>query len=103
MAKCKNCTRLYRAYDEKNEVLIGKWCDKVFDCPDVEEERECIHYKCMTNADRIRRMTDEELADFIACISHYCDGGQYMVTIDGVNMNDYKNEIMEWLQEDTGE
>lgn len=61
MVKCKNCTRLYKAYNEE-DVLVGKWCDKIFDCPDVEIERDCIFHNTMTNADRIRAMSDEELA-----------------------------------------
>lgn len=40
----------------------AKWCDKICDDPDIEIERDCIFYKSMTNGDRIRKMTDEELA-----------------------------------------
>lgn len=67
MAKCKNCVRLFKDYDEENQVVRGNWCDKIFSDPDVEEERECIWYKPMTNGDRIRRMTDEELSEIIFC------------------------------------
>ena len=31
-----------------------------------EAERECVHYKRMTQADRIRAFSDAELADFLA-------------------------------------
>ena len=65
MAKCKNCTNLYNLSDE-NDVIVGKWCPKINDSPDVEAERECRNYKCMTQADRIRSMSDEELAEFLA-------------------------------------
>ena len=98
MVKCKNCTRLYRSYDEENEVMKGKWCDKIFDCPDVEEERECIHYKCMSNADRIRKMTDEELANILIhfdfCYLCKPDSDFY----DCVCSNEeIKANVVEWL------
>ena len=64
MAKCKNCTNLYNMSNENDEI-VGKWCPKTNDSPDVESERECRHYKCMTQADRIRSMSDEELAEFL--------------------------------------
>lgn len=62
MSKCKNCTNLYNLSDE-NDVIVGKWCPKINNSPDVETERECVHYNRMTNADRIRAMSDEELAE----------------------------------------
>ena len=65
MAKCKNCANLYNLSDE-NDVIVGKWCPKISDSPDVEAERECVHYKRMTQADRIRSFSDEELAEFLA-------------------------------------
>ena len=52
MSKCKNCVN-----------LRYNWCEKVSDSPDENMERECVHFRQMTNADRIRSMTDEELAD----------------------------------------
>ena len=65
MAKCKNCNNLYNLSDD-NDVIVGKWCPKVNDSPHVEIERECEYYKRMTQADRIRSMSDEELAEFMA-------------------------------------
>ena len=61
MAKCKNCTNLYNMSNENDEI-VGKWCPKTNDSPDVESERECEHFKRMTQADRIRSFSDEELA-----------------------------------------
>ena len=54
MAKCKNCTNLHE-----------HWCEKIVDSPCEDTERECDQYKCMTQAERIRSMTDEELAKFL--------------------------------------
>ena len=52
--KCRNCF-FYR----------NEWCKKIVDSPDPEEARDCNYFREMTNADRIRAMTDEELAAFI--------------------------------------
>lgn len=62
MAKCKNCKNLLA----KEEISIGhlhsyRWCPVINDNPDIERERDCYDYECMTNADKIRSMTDEEL------------------------------------------
>ena len=67
MAKCKNCTRLYKNMEEETDNFGLVWCDKICDSPDVEEERDCMFFNAMTNGDRIRRMTDEELADIVFC------------------------------------
>lgn len=66
MKYCKNCNNLYNLSDE-NDVIVGKWCPKINDSPDLELERDCEYYTCLTNADRIRSMTDEELANIIMC------------------------------------
>ena len=52
--KCRNCF-FYR----------NEWCEKIVDSPDPEEVRDCNYFREMTNADRIRSMTDEELAEFL--------------------------------------
>lgn len=62
--KCKNCVRHVHLNDD-GERTIGtpNWCFYLSDSPDEELERDCKAFKCSTNADRIRAMTDEELAD----------------------------------------
>ena len=52
--KCRNCF-FYR----------NEWCEKIVDSPDPEEARDCNYFRDMTNADRIRSISDEELADFL--------------------------------------
>ncbi len=81
MPKCKNCNNLYNLSD-KNDVIVGKWCPKINDSPHLDMERNCEHYKAMTNADRIRSMTDEELAEIFA---------QYNISLD-------KDGWLEWLR-----
>ena len=53
-SKCRNCF-FYR----------NEWCEKIVDSPDPEEVRDCNYFREMTNADRIRAMSDEELVEFI--------------------------------------
>ena len=50
-AVCKKCNN-----------LVNGWCEKVIDSPDQDMQRDCQHFCEKTNADRIRSMTDEELA-----------------------------------------
>mgnify|MGYP000012643379 FL=1 len=70
MPKCKNCNNLYNL-SNKDDVIVGKWCPKINDSPHLDMERDCKHYKAMTNADRIRSMTDEELAEFLPIASNF--------------------------------
>ena len=52
--KCRSCF-FYR----------NEWCEKIVDSPDPEEARDCNYFREMNNADRIRSVSDEELADFL--------------------------------------
>lgn len=94
MAKCDNCKEL----EVKN--IWGKvpfeWCEKKNDNPDKNIERDCPYFKPKTNADRIRNMTDEELAEWLNgfseclipngdCLDKYCD-----------------NCVMKWLKSEVG-
>ena len=71
--KCRNCF-FYR----------NEWCEKIVDSPDPEEARDCNYFREMTNADRIRAMTDEELAKLLCCT------GWRMIE---------RKECLEWLQQ----
>ena len=51
-----------------------------------------------TNADRIRAMSDEELAEFLYGLGHYWDDGQCILRINDNHLNDYKDDILDWLQ-----
>lgn len=61
MVKCKNCKNFFRSFED---VKPFYWCEKIADSPHSEMERECSYYKSKTNAERIRSMTDDELAAF---------------------------------------
>ena len=62
----------------KNEVykkcnsLVNDWCEKVIDSPDPDIQRDCPHFREKTNADRIRAMSDEELATHLHDIGWDC-------------------------------
>ena len=75
-------------------------CDK---CKSVGKDRtefpcsRCIHnaidhYKPMTNADRIRNMNDEELAEYLV-----------EVVKDAVFHSEEYQEWLEWLQAEVGD
>ena len=55
--KCKNC---YNWQKEK-----PYWCNIVCDSLDENDNRDCQHFRVMTNGDRIRRMTDGELTQML--------------------------------------
>lgn len=56
---CKKCNN-----------LVNGWCEKVIDSPDPDMSRDCRHFWEKTNADRIRAMSDEELAENLY---RFCD------------------------------
>ena len=58
MPKCKTCINMH-----------NHWCEKIVDSPHEDDERECEHFKRMTQADRIRSMSDEELAEWLTSIT----------------------------------
>lgn len=102
MAKCKNCTNLYNLSDD-NDVIVGKWCPKVNDSPDTENERDCENYKCMTQGDRIRSMSDEELAQFIEQISVDSIDTISFGTKDYEEIWEHKETALKWLQSEVEE
>ena len=70
---CKKCNN-----------LVNDWCEKVIDSPDPDMQRDCQYFCEKTNADRIRAMSDEELAKLLCC--------------NGWRMIEQK-ECLEWLQQ----
>ena len=58
---CKKCNN-----------LVNDWCEKVIDSPDPDMQRDCQYFWEKTNADRIRAMSDEELATHLHDIGWDC-------------------------------
>ena len=56
----------------KSKLCFSGWCDVACMYCTFTQERNCEHNK-KTNADRIRSMTDEELAAWIAGMSTICE------------------------------
>ena len=56
----------------KSKVWDNGWCNVACRYCTLTQESTCEHNH-QTNADRIRAMTDEELAEFIRDISHLCE------------------------------
>lgn len=59
MVKCSNCLNL--------QTSNFHWCESINDSPDINIERNCRYYKAMTNADFVRRMKNEDLAEILMC------------------------------------
>ena len=85
--KCRNCF-FYR----------NEWCEKIVDSPDPEEARDCNYFREMNNADRIRAMSDEELALWICGVYDIEEeNGKF---INGIIIPGYApHDIEEWLQQ----
>ena len=91
--KCKGCANL------KND-----WCNKKNDSPDPELVRDCRCYLQMTNADRIRGMTDDELAEWIrngifrSDVCDYCDYNNGYCDGSPCRRKAEADIIVKWLQ-----
>jgi hypothetical protein len=83
---CKKCNN-----------LVNDWCEKVIDSPDPDMVRDCRHFWEKTNADRIRAMSDEELAKLLldGCRGSKCEE-QPQNDFGSVNCFDCR---MKWLKQ----
>lgn len=97
MAKCKKCVNLHNVHDVSDGIGF-KWCQKKMDDPDIELERECEYYRMRTQADRIRSMTNEELADFIKGLNDVCLAGLGAVDCSQKKCSNCEEIVLEWLQ-----
>ena len=83
---CKKCNN-----------LVNDWCEKVIDSPDPDMQRDCQHFREKTNADRIRRMTDDELNELFHDI--YNAGAEDAVAYEWGQRTNSFEWTMEWLQQ----
>lgn len=84
MAKCKNCSNLKKQIDWMSGIRYP-WCYEINDSPDLEIDRECSKYYGKTNGDRIRNMSNEELAE------HFSD------LIKDTQEHEYCEDVSDWL------
>ena len=82
---CKHCNNLRNA-----------WCEKVIDSPDPDIERNCRYFWEKTNADRIRAMSDEELAWELMTWRIETEAKHHGVESDYPNT---QSAILEWLKQ----
>ena len=68
-----------------------EWCPKKRDSLDPDLIHDCQYFRIKTNADRIRSMTDEELAKYLAWLEDVEACYQW-------EMYDDADRITEWLE-----
>lgn len=94
--KCKNCKNHCKRTDDDG-TLYG-WCGLIVDCPDPDLERDCKYFKTASNADKIRAMTDEELADWLK---------RYLSSNAAPHANargaTHKGKLVDWLKQEAEE
>lgn len=81
------------------------WCQKYHERCDKANQDGCNSCKIITNADKIRNMTDEELAKFLAdgfdcegCELSYIEDIWHETHCNGKHNECWKN-LLEWLKQ----
>ena len=82
---CKKCNN-----------LVNGWCEKVIDSPDPDMQRDCQYFCEKTNAQKIRSMSDEELADML-----WKTGRNYRAVCADpvVDYNEHRDHLIAWLKQ----
>ena len=82
---CKKCNN-----------LVNDWCEKVIDSPDQDMQRDCQYFCEKTNAQKIRSMSDEELADML-----WKTGRNYRAVCADpvVDYNEHRDHLIAWLKQ----
>ena len=95
-AECTTC----KYVNEKADGEHCKYCT-------LNACRFTLNYKPMTNADRIRNMSDADLADMLHNIGSYVEDGEPLIDIfvgeEKTTMSDDFGSIIEWLQAEVKE
>ena len=81
--------------------------NREYPCLDCINNRASDNFKPMTNADRIRNMSDADLADMLHNIGSYVEDGEPLIDIfvgeEKTTMSDDFGSIIEWLQAEVKE
>ena len=98
MVKCKYCKSL--EWREDTEGKRYPWCPNAIESPNIEQKIECVIFKRMTNADKIRSMSDVDLANLI-CNIHTVDIDEYEyeISIRGKRFKKW-SDVLEWLKKE---
>jgi hypothetical protein len=92
----------------KDGKSVAKWCTAKCDSPYTDIERSCENYEPMTNADMIRKMEDEQLAENWPC-PYDTAGSNIMPCMLDDDVKGAPTEecchkcIMNWLQKEVKE
>ena len=102
---CNKCG-IVKGFIEEKGNQTGLYCNKCgkwIKWLTKDEKRLFAHNNKtkMTNADRIRSMTDEELLDFLCSIETYDEGS--VKTIEGGVAMCSVTEVEQWLQKESEE
>lgn len=99
MAKCKNCKHMtYQKVVFNYATTEYPYCPAVEEClDDIEKEIVCSGFEGITNADRIRCMTYEELAWFLCKVK-----ADYQWIDQEFPREDEGGEWEEWLKSEVG-
>ena len=90
IVRCINCKHLER----------DGWCGQTADSPYEHDDRQCGFFQTATNADSIRRMTDDELAKFLCNIAVNPGRGMCELCIAASNCRPGHNGFRDWLKEE---
>lgn len=99
----KNPYEVLRAKKDKDTVIIYQKGDSKEHLSIMDKDYPLIHKfitesKPKTNADRIRSMTDEELAEFIMCPAEYDSGFNKECKCNGEMNRNCCKCTLNWLQ-----
>ena len=81
---------------KKCKNFVNDWCEKVIDSPDPDMQRDCQYFCEKTNADRIRAMSDENLAWEL--MLWRCEATAKYHGIE-TQYPDTHSKILDWLQQ----
>lgn len=105
VVKCRNCKHLGWWKEESSGEMFFGWCSKVLDSPDPDVERECRGFEWATNADRIRTMSDEEMAAwYCGMYQRIClDFAKRVELSAEIRFEDNKEQVLAYLQQPLAE
>lgn len=90
--QCKRCAN-----------LKDHWCNLVKDSPDEDMVRACHHYRTLTHADRVRAMSDEELAELLNPTASCTDCPVENRKPCGTDGRSCRDRVLDWLRQEAEE
>lgn len=95
--KCKNCKNSQYYTDEDGNKL--HWCPIFADSKDMEADRICTRFEPQSQADRIRAMSDEELAEFLEKVEVFAYQDRSVAEDEHFHVID----MLQWLKSEAKE